>query len=170
MPLKMYTHALVGSSASVVLVALVGSHPAASIYLQTRGVGVLEAAAVGAFFGVLPDMDIILHGAGAMRHRGPLSHSLLASILISLAALILLPFVPRGLPVHPGSWIPAVAFLASFLHSAVDSLTPSGTLLFYPLSRKRFRGGVRYDSIWANVLISAVALALAALIGTPTSF
>jgi membrane-bound metal-dependent hydrolase YbcI (DUF457 family) len=43
------------------------------------------------------------------------------------------------------------------LHAAEDSLTLAGCALFYPLSRRRWSGPVRYDDVVANALLSSAA-------------
>ena len=119
--------------------------------------------AIGAFFGVAPDLDLLLAGLARRAHRSPASHSLLASsgfALIWAVALLVLrdqaafDFL-SGFPVMSTA---SVAFLASFLHASEDSLTIQGTKLLYPFSRKTFRGPVRYDDHTANLILSILAV------------
>jgi len=123
----------------------------------------LGLMAIGAAFGVLPDIDILLSGFGKRVHRSSATHSLLASGIMALAWLFLIVSAGRFLDPNPFSAMPLfsstmVAFLASFLHSAEDSLSVYGCRLFYPLSRRVFRGPVRYDDWAANGLLSFVAV------------
>lgn len=120
--------------------------------------------AAGAVFGVLPDIDILFSGFGKGVHRSPATHSLLASAIMSLAFLSLITVVDGNLDPNPFSELSlapmvAVAFLASFLHSGEDSLTSYGCRLFYPFSRRVFRGPVRYDDWAANGILSLIAIA-----------
>ena len=125
----------------------------------------ISMMAVGAAFSVLPDIDILLSGLGKRVHRSPATHSLLASIIMALAWMVLVGPTGRSLDPNPFSGIPplpsgAIAFLASFLHSAEDSLSIYGCRLFYPISRRVFKGPVRYDDWATNALICFVALAV----------
>jgi len=114
-------------------------------------------AGLGAAFGTLPDLDILLQDAGVARHRSVLSHSLLASTAFALLCYVLWLYYPAFVP----QWTWAVAFAATFLHTTVDSLTFSGTQLLFPFTRKNFSGSVGYDNTAANVaLIGFCLLAL----------
>ncbi|MDG6219960.1 MAG: metal-dependent hydrolase [Candidatus Thermoplasmatota archaeon] len=106
-------------------------------------------AMIGAFFGILPDFDIFLQKIGLAEHRGAYSHSLLSSITLSAMAFIAEYQYPQHIPQF--SFL--VVFSATFLHSAADSLTRSGTHLFYPITKNRFSGSARYDSITINAVI-----------------
>ncbi len=113
------------------------------------GTGLLLFTAVGAFFGILPDWDIILQDLGGPRHRNVWSHSLLSSAILSIMMFALWHMYPLYVP--RDSWL--VVFTATFLHTAADSLTYSGTRMFFPFSGRTIRGEVRYDSIAANTLL-----------------
>jgi len=124
----------------------------------------ISLMAIGAAFGVLPDIDILLSGFGKRIHRSPATHSLLASSIMALAWLLLVVPMGQSLNPNPFSGIPplpstVIAFLASFLHSAEDSLSVYGCRLFHPFSRRVFKGPVRYDDWAANGLLSLVAVA-----------
>jgi len=124
----------------------------------------ISLMAIGAAFGVLPDIDILLSGFGKRIHRSPATHSLLASSIMALVWLLLVVPMGQVLNPNPFSGVPllpstAIAFLASFLHSAEDSLSVYGCRLFYPVSRRVFRGPVRYDDWAANGVLSFVAVA-----------
>ena len=122
--------------------------------------------AVGAFFGILPDFDLLLSPLFRGAHRSAGSHSLLASAVASASWVVLLVFVAPVLDsslVADGDTVASttvVAFLSMFVHAAEDSLSIGGCRLFYPLSKRRFRGPVRYDDIVANSVLMAAAVAV----------
>ncbi len=123
---------------------------------------------LGGFFGIFPDFDIIFSGLGRRVHRSAASHSLLASSIFALAWAVLLMTV-SGMP-HL-SWLDAiplvpstvVVFLASFVHTLEDSLTFQGCRLFYPLSLRKYKGGVRYDDVAANAILTVIAVGVTLL-------
>jgi membrane-bound metal-dependent hydrolase YbcI (DUF457 family) len=124
----------------------------------------LSLMAIGAAFGVLPDIDILFSGLGKRVHRSPATHSILASSIMALIWLLLVVPAAQILDPNPLSGVPllpstAVAFAASFLHSAEDSLSVYGCRLFYPLSRRIIRGQVKYNDWATNGLLSFVAIA-----------
>jgi len=124
----------------------------------------ISLMAIGAAFGILPDIDILFSGFGKRIHRSPATHSLLASSIMALAWLLLIGPTGQVLDPNPFAGIPslpstAIAFLASFLHSAEDSLSVYGCRLFYPVSSRVFKGPVRYDDWAANGVLSFVAVA-----------
>lgn len=147
---KRSTHLVSGIAAG----AVIGSFVGGDIVLHM---------AVGAAFGVLPDLDLLFSGFGRRVHRSPASHSLLASALMAGAWALSLAVAPgiSGLD-HLSSWpissTAAVAFLASLLHAAEDSMTLYGCKLLFPLSSRTFRGPVRYDDLAANLGLVVLAL------------
>lgn len=73
------------------------------------------------------------------RHRG-IFHSPFVLILISMLIAIINHEI-------------AIAFFIGYLsHLVLDSLTPSGIMLFYPFSKKRTKGFIRTGSLWENIL------------------
>ena len=111
---------------------------------------------IGAVFGTVPDLDIHFDRFGLVKHRGIWSHSLMSSAILSGLCAAAYFFYPRYVPF----WTWLVVFSATWMHTAADSLTHSGTHLFYPLSEKRFRGLVRYDSLAANGLLIIICAGL----------
>ena len=123
-------------------------------------------AMLGAVLGTVPDLDIHFEKTGVMKHRGIWSHSLLSSLLMSGFCLVSWYYYPYIVPF----WTWLVVFAATWMHTAADSLTRSGTYLFYPLSKKRFRGPVRYDSLLANGLLITVCAVMSLVLISPGLF
>lgn len=128
------------------------------------GEGALELVVVGGLFGILPDLDLVLSPLWPRVHRSAWSHSLLASVLMALALYLAmrLLLMPEGL-IESGVLLELsaiTAFAAAFLHAAEDSLTLHGCRLLYPISRRRWRGPVRYDDLVSNAMLSIVAAAV----------
>ncbi len=163
--MKRFTHMVVGVAVGMAL-----GHVFSSVF-HFCPVGPCDAVylggVLGAFFGVLPDADVIFHGAGPLRHRGVWSHSLLSSTVLSLLAGSGV-FAVENMGVYnfePAWWwsffVGSVAFFASFFHTWADSLTRGGAYLLFPLSRRKFRGRWRYDSFIPNTgLVVAGALVI----------
>jgi len=94
-----------------------------------------KAAALGAFLGTLPDLDVFLNYGGPVEnftmHRG-FSHSLF--VLAGVGTLLWLVLRRWWKPVreHPRSWLAAI--LAALLtHPLLDAHTAYGTQLFWPI-------------------------------------
>lgn len=146
------THALVGAAAGSVIASASGSD-------------FISLMLIGGLFGVLPDIDILVGGVSRSAHRSPATHSLLGAAALTVvwviiylgASTILGPEHAVPVPLSAGS---ATAFSSAFLHAAADTASLSGCKALYPLSRRRFRGPVRYDDWAANSAISLVALAV----------
>ena len=51
-----------------------------------------------------------------------------------------------------------VVFMASFVHTLEDSLTFQGCKLFYPLSRRRYKGVVRFDDVVVNAILIVIGI------------
>jgi len=126
----------------------------------------LFLAVVGGLFGVVPDLDLLFSGLGKNVHRSPATHSLLASVLLTCTWAVAVfsessLFGTEHLDAAP-LWISSLAvFVSAFLHAASDSATVHGCILMFPLTRRRYRGPVRYDDVVANsllLLLSAVAV------------
>jgi membrane-bound metal-dependent hydrolase YbcI (DUF457 family) len=118
----------------------------------------------GAFFGILPDFDIFLAKLGIAEHRGAYSHSLGSSIVLSGTVFCGLYFGAgweRGLVF----WLSAVVFLATLLHTVTDCLTYAGAKLFYPLSGRKLKGGLKYDDWLVNGLLILLCVLLIAYFG-----
>lgn len=152
---KRTTHLVTGLAAGALVASLVGGDHVVHM-------------AVGALFGVLPDLDLLFSGLGRRVHRSAASHSLLASALMTAAWAALLVFSSGSTWLDPiGTWpvvsTSAVAFLASFLHTAEDSMTLYGCKLLFPLSGRTFRGPVRYDDVAANSVLLVSALVVIAV-------
>ena len=120
--------------------------------------------AIGAFFGILPDFDLMLAPLYRGAHRSVGSHSLMASAAAAACWATLLVFVApamdHSLTADRDTALSTttVVFLSMFAHAAEDSLSVGGCRLFYPFSRRRFRGPVRYDDVVANSILIVVAV------------
>lgn len=149
--MRRVTHMLSGVAAGAVVTSLFG--------LES-----FDLYFVGAFFGILPDFDILFSGFGRSVHRSPASHSLIASLAATAIWVLLLCAIRDVSSLQMLCRIPIsasalAAFCASFLHVLEDSLTRQGCRALYPFSRRTFRGPVRYDDIAANAALNVVALA-----------
>ncbi len=98
-----------------------------------------KAAAWGAFFGTLPDLDILAYpfldpAQELLFHRGP-THALLFSVITAPLLGVLLARLHRkdGVGWKRWSWL---AFLALFTHPVLDAFTAYGTQLLLPFSNK----------------------------------
>lgn len=143
------THALVGAAAGSVVASTVDSD---FLILMT----------LGGLFGVLPDVDMVAGGLSREVHRSPATHSLLgASIFTALWVSFLLVIQAltgqESIVVIPMFSSSLTVFLASFLHAAADTVSVSGCRALYPLSKRKFKGPVKYDDWAANSAVSLVA-------------
>lgn len=98
-----------------------------------------KAAAWGAFFGTLPDLDILAYpfldpAQELLFHRGP-THALLFSVVAAPLFGLLLARLHRkdGIDRRQWSWL---AFLALFTHPVLDAFTAYGTQLLLPFTNK----------------------------------
>ncbi len=96
-----------------------------------------RAAAWGAFFGTLPDLDVLVGPfvsdvQALLAHRGP-THALLFSVVTAPAFGFLLSRVHHRFQLGPRPWF-WLAFWTLFTHPLLDALTGYGTQLFWPLS------------------------------------
>jgi len=150
--MKRVTHMALGAAAGVLVSFAAGQPP-------------LFLAVVGGLFGVVPDLDLLFSGLGKNVHRSPATHSLLASVLFACAWAIAVfsenrLFGTEHLDAVP-LWISSLAvFVSAFLHAASDSATIHGCILMFPLTRRRFRGPVRYDDVAANSLLLVLSVAV----------
>lgn len=153
--MKRTTHLVTGVAVGAVVASFVGGDR-------------LLFMALGGAFGVLPDLDLLFSWADRRVHRSAASHSLLASSLMAGAWALCLWAAPvvsglEALSSWPLASTAAVAFLASFLHSAEDSFTVYGCRLLFPLSSHKFKGPVRYDDVPANAAMTLIAVFVIAL-------
>ena len=140
------THFIVGATVGLIFAKYVG------------GDCILMGLA-GAFFGVLPDADIILDTLGIADHRGVYSHSLGASMVIGAIASGF-SYLVFDFPMKESIYMGVLGFLASFLHTVTDALTYSGARVLWPLNRRKFRGFIRYSNLAANLLVMLLCLAV----------
>lgn len=147
--MKRTTHMLSGVAIGALVASLLGEEP-------------LGLMLLGGLFGTVPDLDMVVARMGLDVHRSPASHSLLAAVLLSVGWAValasagdVLDEAGAGIPLWPSA---AVVLLSVFLHAAEDSVTRAGCRLLFPLSRRVFRGPVRYDDVVANASLSALAL------------
>lgn len=126
--------------------------------------------AAAAFFGTLPDFDIILQRFTPIRHRGYLSHSIFTLILVP--GLILAAWHSGFLGGY--SWLehldkyatPCMAFMAFvgiLAHLLGDSVTISGIPLWVPKQPWHFPGIGGYAA-FDNPILNAIPLAVAGYI------
>jgi len=144
---KYHTHLIIGATAGI----LIASYTGQSILLY---------AIIGGVAGVLPDIDIYADKAHIAAHRGAWSHSLLASVIAAILTFI--PLYYLRFPTYSCLWTSFTVFSAFFLHAIADTMTYSGTYLLYPLSKRRYRGFVRYDNIFINGFLIIVCIVLLA--------
>lgn len=91
----------------------------------------------GAFFGTLPDLDVLANAVlteaqGLLFHRGP-SHSLLFVVIAApLFGYLLSRFQREGPSTRHWSLL---VFAVLFTHVALDCLTSYGTQVFWPVTR-----------------------------------
>lgn len=145
--MKYHTHLIIGATAGILIASYTGQ-------------SVLLYAIIGGVAGVMPDMDIYADKAHIAAHRGAWSHSLLASVIASILTFI--PLYYLKFPTYSSLWTSLTVFSAFFLHAIADTMTYSGTYLLYPLSKRKYKGFVRYDNPVANA--GLILLCLAALI------
>lgn len=144
------THALIGAATGSTVAFVSGSEAA-------------PLMAIGGVFGVLPDVDLVLSGISKNVHRSTATHSLLGASLITSAWLmahfclgtLFGPGWSSALPLDVSS---LTVFASAFLHAASDAASLMGCRALYPLSRRRFRGPVRYDDWAANAALAVVAV------------
>ena len=127
---------------------------------------------IGGFFGALPDVDVVFSQFKIIEHRSIWSHSLLAALLITAFMGLVLWARPLDSSVVEGFNILynnkgltlLVTFIGVFSHANLDSLTHSGTFLYYPLTKKRYTGWIKYDNTLANVAVTITFIVGAALL------
>lgn len=132
-----------------------------------------KAAAWGAFFGTLPDLDVIAlpflePAAGIRWHRG-LSHSIL---VFSLASLLLAPLLARCHRVREvtAREMGALVFWAWSTHVLIDCFTTYGTQIFEPFSDARVAMNLMFivDPLFTLPLLLGLFLALRLPAGSPS--
>jgi inner membrane protein len=106
-----------------------------------------RGAAWGAFFGTLPDLDVIVlpfldAAAGIRWHRG-LSHSILVMVVASLILARPVARCHRAAGVTAGE-AGRMIFLAWSTHVLIDCLTTYGTQIFEPFSSARVAMNVMF--------------------------
>ena len=114
---------------------------------------------IGAFFSIVPDFDILLSGLSRRVHRSPATHSLLAAVLLAVAWWMVTTNVAllSSVPSVPSA---SVVFLSVFLHAVEDAATFQGCRFLYPVSRRLYKGVVRYDDRAANAVLIVLAAAV----------
>lgn len=124
-----------------------------------------KAAAWGAFFGTLPDLDVIAlpflePAAGIRWHRG-LSHSIL---VFSLASIFLAPFLARCHRDQAATtWeMGLLVFWVWSTHVLIDCFTTYGTQIFEPFSDDRIAMDLMFivDPLFTLPLLVGLCLAL----------
>ena len=121
--------------------------------------------AAGFFACAAPDLDFVAGFAGPveylLNHRG-VTHSLVLLPVLSIGVAWLLAKVLR----EPGGWraLYAISAAAIGLHIACDVITSYGTMLFAPLSDRRFAIGTTFIiDLWFTgiIVIGLIASAIA---------
>ncbi len=150
--MKVYTHITVGASLGYLV----------AFYSHGGIAYPLLFAWIGGFFGALPDLDVVFSQFGVMEHRSVLSHSLLAAMIATGFMALILWTRPLDSNVvesfnilyNNKALTLLVTFIGVFSHANLDSLTHSGTHLFYPFTKKRYTGWIKYDNILANIAVT----------------
>lgn len=147
--MKRITHALSGAAVGASISFVTGEDP-------------FSLVAVGAVAGVLPDVDALIPLLSRRIHRTPATHSVSAAAMLALAWTMLISAISHlEWTANPDTVYVLstglVVFVSAFVHAAEDSLTVAGCRLFYPFSRRRWRGPVKYDDPVANAALSAIA-------------
>ncbi len=142
--MKWSTHFVVGATVGL-------------IFAKYTGMDYILMGLVGALFGVLPDADVMLDVLGIAEHRGAYSHSIFSSILFGIIVGPVAHFV-FSFSLKTSVLLGLLASAASFSHVLTDALTYSGVRIFWPFSKKKYRGFIRYNNIPANLLIILLCL------------
>ena len=147
--MKRITHALSGAAVGSTISLIACEEP-------------LSLIAIGTVAAVVPDIDAMIPLLSGRLHRSPATHSVLAAAMLALAWTALLSaFSHLAPPVQQEmAYIAStglVVFASAFVHAAEDSLTVAGCRLFYPFSRRKWRGPAKYDDPVANATLSVVA-------------
>lgn len=116
-----------------------------------------------AFWGVLPDIDIILQRYLPIKHRGFMTHSLFAALMpvglvLAWYFCALKGMVPEMAFINPLTAI--LAFVGSFMHVIGDSITKTGVPLLWPNKKWNFPvigGYACFDNYFLNAIPLAVA-------------
>lgn len=132
-----------------------------------RQLGLARSAALGAFAGALPDIDILANISGDpffnLRHHRGVTHALwFGPVVGSLLGWVLWRWHRhRGGEVGLGPWV-AVMVVGLLSHPLLDWFTPYGTQFWAPFSLRRFAlpAVPVVDPIYTGVLLLGVAIAL----------
>ncbi len=145
--MKYHTHLIIGATAGVIIAYHTGQF-------------IPLFAIIGGVAGVMPDMDIYADKLHVAAHRGAWSHSLMASVIAAILSFAPLYYFGYGMF---SVYVSLTVFAGFFLHALADTLTYSGTYLLYPLSKRRYKGFVRYDSIAMNYFLILLCVAVLVL-------
>jgi inner membrane protein len=124
-----------------------------------------RGAAWGAFFGTLPDLDVIVlpfldPAAGIRWHRG-ISHSILIMVVaaVVLAKPLARRHVEQGVTAREMGWM---VFWAWSTHVLIDCLTTYGTQIFEPFSSERVAANLVFivDPLVTLPLLIGLVMAL----------
>ncbi|MHC4506325.1 MAG: metal-dependent hydrolase [Planctomycetota bacterium] len=124
-----------------------------------------KGVAVGALAGLLPDLDMLAGLFGdewtTLTHHRGLTHSLLAAPGLAAGAGYL-AWRWAGRTGRLGRWVHLV-FWVVFTHSLLDWCTTYGTMLFYPLTFRRFANDAVaiIDPLYSLPLFAGLGVALA---------
>ena len=139
------------------------------LFARFLGEDYLLYGLTGALFGVLPDADIILDKLYLAEHRGAYSHSLGASLVMGAIAAAGAYFL-FSMGLQESVVLGSLSFTAAFSHVVLDSFTYSGVEMMWPLTSRRYKGWVRYDSLSANFGIILACLGILYISGVFSEF
>jgi membrane-bound metal-dependent hydrolase YbcI (DUF457 family) len=153
---KKLTHIVVGATAG-----MLGYHLLQHLGVRLDGRDLLLMAALGGFFGVVPDFDLIL---GVKYHRSGVSHSLLSAALFSVFIFVGISAVGMdGLAFARTAAL--TAFLAYLSHLAADAVTDAGVPLFWPVDPEDVSlTDVNSDNVFLNGAVCVLCLLLIAYV------
>ena len=112
-----------------------------------------------AFFGILPDIDILLSRWTAIKHRGMTTHSLY-TVLVATGLLVGGWLMVGSHLIFLNPLTAVLTFVALSCHLVGDSLTKTGIPLVAPNQGWNFPvvgGHVAFDSYWLNAIPLFVA-------------
>ncbi len=129
-------------------------------HLSTRELSA-QVFGVSLLASILPDVPIIISGwkgsIDYLSHRGA-SHSLLLAPALALLPFALVFLISRGQPEIAPLQLYLISLTCYCLHIFMDLVTPFGTQILYPLSRKQFSLDIFHSFDPAFMAVSAAVL------------
>ncbi len=110
---------------------------------------------------ILPDFPVVISGwKGSIEylsHRSA-SHSVLVAPVLALVPLALVLLLSRGRLKATPLQLYSISFISCNIHILMDLITPFGTQIFYPLSRKQFSLDIYHSFDPIFMIFSAAVL------------